>query len=116
MNHEITEKLVVVIACYAALAFVGSRRWIRPAEAIVVGAAMIFWAVAWLTATLIKVTVPIYGPGWRPALVAIAMTIPMALAMAVGLWFVIRRMKRDASAPPPASTNSRSRKRTKGAK
>lgn len=107
MNHEITEKLVVIIACYAALAFVGTRRWIRPAEAIVVGAAMIFWAIAWLTATLIKVTVPIYGPGWRPALVAIVMTIPMALAMAVGLWFLVRRMKRPASSAPASPQKSR---------
>ena len=116
MSHEITEKLVVIIACYAVLGFVCTRRWLRAAEAIVLGAAMIFWAVAWLMASLVKVTVPLYGPGWRSGLISLAMSLPMALAMAVGLWFLIRRIKRGPPAPPPAGNDSRSRKRTKGTK
>lgn len=116
MSHEITQKLVVIIACYAVLAFVGTRRWLRSTEAVVLGVAMIFWAIAWLMASLVKVTVPLYGPGWRSSLIAFAMTIPMTLAMAVGLWFLARRIQRDVSASPPASNPPRRRKRTRGVK
>jgi len=113
LSHELTLKLLVIISCFAALTFVGSRKWLRPTETVILGIAMIFWATGWLMETLVRLTEVLYGSGPRPVLIAITMTLPMTLSMSVGLWFLIRRMKRNESLPPVAPSPARRRKQKK---
>lgn len=114
MSHELTQKLVVIVACYAALAFVGSRRWLRPLEIVIIGVAMIFWAAGWLMRTLVpQVTIPLYGPGWRAVGLGAALTFPVVLAMAVGLRLLTRWMRRNVPRPTAGALPRRRRKRGK---
>ena len=115
MSHELTLKLLVIISCFAALTFAGSRKWLRPLETTILGIAIIFWATGWLLQTLMpKVAMPIYGPGWHALLLAAAMTLPMTLALSVGLWLLVRRMRRSAGGPStPPSPLPRRKKKTK---
>jgi hypothetical protein len=106
LSVEVTRKLIVIIACVAALTFGSRRKWLRRTETLILGVAIIFFAFAWLLVSLVPVALEIPGPRWREILIAIAMDLPMSLALAVGLWFLIRRMRRDEASgsakPPPA--------------
>ena len=112
MSHEVTLKLLVILSCFAVLTFAGSRKWLRPTETIIVGIAMIFWASAWLLETLLRLTVALYGDKARAILIAVAMTLPMTLSMSAGLWFLVRRMRKNPP-PAPSSPNPLSQKKKK---
>ncbi|HEX5323119.1 MAG TPA: hypothetical protein VFW40_04980 [Capsulimonadaceae bacterium] len=113
MNRDLTLRLIVILMCFAALTFAGSRRWLRVPEAVVVGIAIIFWATGWLMAELVKVTVPLYGHGLKPALIAGLLTLPMTLALSVGLWLLVRRMRRNEASPQAPSSRSKKKKQAK---
>lgn len=114
MSHEVTVKLLVIITCFAVLTFAGSRRWLRSIETIIIGLAMIFWATGWLLESLVHLSVSLYGASLRAALVAIGLTFPVTLAMSVGLWFLVRRMRKNAGgASSPSSPSPRIRKKNK---
>ncbi len=112
MNHEVTIRLLVILTCFAALAFAGTRKWLRPLETAIVGIAMIFWATGWLMSTLLPIAVGTYGRGTHALLIAGAMTLPMTLSMSVGLVILVRRMRKRLDNPPtPPSPPSRKKKR-----
>ena len=100
-DHLIVFRLTVVLAAYALLAFAGKRRWLRPNEILWVGLAEIFWALAWLLQpTILVVRTHILGRD-KAALVSLGMVLPVLIAMAVGLRFIMKAAGQavDTAAP-----------------
>jgi hypothetical protein len=93
LSHTLTLKILTILASVAALTFCGRKKWLRPGEVLWVGVALVFWATGWLLATLVKVTVDLYGHTWRALAMAAAIVFPMTLALSVSLRILVRRLR-----------------------
>ena len=87
----IGEHTVIVLAVYAILIFAGQKKWLRPGELKIVGAAMIFWAVAWLLQPIIGVVRGHYPALTTAVPISVGLIIPVVAAMGFGLYYVAKR-------------------------
>lgn len=99
----ITQRMMIVIAAYAVLVLAGSRKWLRPREIAGIGAALIFWAAAWLFEAVVQAVRARYMREAQYVGISLALVVPILIAMGLGLRFVTKR----ASEEPPAANTER---------
>ncbi len=97
VDRDLSLRLLAVLAASALLTYAGRRRWITPGETLAVGIAMIFCASGWVMQSIVPHTMAAYGVPSTALLVAVALTAPLILSLAGGLYFLVRRLRKDAS-------------------
>jgi hypothetical protein len=86
----IAEHLFVVLVVYAIIIFAGRRSWLRPTELKLVGAAMIFWAIAWLLQPVLAAVRGHYSAITTALPLSAGLILPVLAAMIFGLFYVAK--------------------------
>jgi hypothetical protein len=87
----IAAHLIVVLAVYAVIILAGHRKWLKPNELKLVGAAMLFWAIGWLLQPILSVVRSHYTAISTALPISIGLIAPVVAAMVFGLLYVAKR-------------------------
>jgi hypothetical protein len=98
MNVIIIQRLVCLLGGVTILSFAGRRHWLTYLETALIGTAMIFAATGWILPAILNVTIADFPDRLQAVLIASAIMLPLDAALIVGLFFLVKSLKRQSKA------------------
>jgi hypothetical protein len=93
MDNALTQRLILIIGAVAMLTFAGRRKWISATETAWIGTALIFASTGWVLQAVLNITRSDFPDRVQAIWMAVAMTAPLIIALAIGLFMLVRRLK-----------------------